>query len=189
MTRWTSCSLALTSLLACARHAEITPAHTAQATEIRPSACAGAPMTARWTQTTKRPWGTGTRLTLEGVVEVSGVVPGPIVAQLRAPEGSVPAGSTTLSLGPHAQGDLVPIEFVIDYPSTPSKDAFVEIDARDADDIAHVTLAYRFGRPAPGAFMPVANGPHAVFRGLDLGPSVLLSPAIAAPWSDEPRAR
>lgn len=168
MTRTTLLTLALS--LGCARPAIAPPAPPAPQPEA--SRCAAAPMTARWTAVSKRPHGVGTRLTLEGVIELPGVTPGPVIATMRVPEGAAAASPVTLALGAHAQGERVPIRFEVDYASTPSKDLSVEIDARDGDDFAHVLLAYRFGRPAPELALPRFEGPHAVLLGRDLGPSV-----------------
>lgn len=159
--------LSIVIVLACAR---TRPA----AEPPPPTACAGAPLTARWTRERKRPAGAGTRLTLEGVVEVPGVVPGAVTVTLAAPEGSVGVGPLARDLGVLPQGAAVPVTFEIDYPATPAKDAVLEVDARDGDAFAHVTLAYRFGRPAAPSEVPAATGPRAVLRGIDLGPSIPL---------------
>lgn len=162
--------VALTLSLGCARTAPIVPAPPAHSPEA--SRCAGAPMLARWTAVSKRPHGAGTRLTLDGVIEIPGVAPGPLIATMRVPEGAVAASSLTLALGAHAPRERVPFRFEVDYASTPTKELFVEIDSRDRDDFAHVLLAYRFGRPAPAMLLPRFEGPHAMLDGRDLGPSI-----------------
>jgi len=136
------------------------------------SQCAGAPMTARWTSVTKHPHPAGTRLVLDGVVEVPGVAPGTLVATVVPPEGAVALTPTTVALGTVAPGAQVPLRVELAYAATPGKDLSVELDARDGDAFAHVSLAWRFGRPPPAPPPLRLDGPHVVLFGRDLGPSL-----------------
>lgn len=167
--------LALVCTAGCARPSPVSPS--LRQSPIAPttnslSHCASAPITARWTTLSKRPQGTGTRLKLEGSVDVSGVVPGNVRVSFRLPEGTVAMTPTILDLGALSPGTQTPIQVELDYASTPGKDLFVEINARDGDAFAHVSLAYRFGRPTPEPSTPHFDGAHVVFNGVDLGPSV-----------------
>jgi hypothetical protein len=159
------CTILVGALLGCAR----APEPLASASP-RAQSCADAPITARWTAEHKQPTGTQTRLRLDLHIDVQGRIPAPLRLTIHAPEGAVLRGADTRDLGHPSPGATVAEVIEVEYPSTPTKDLVVELDAREGDEVAHVTLTHRFGRPAPAAPMPVFSGPAVVIGGVDLGP-------------------
>jgi hypothetical protein len=159
------CMILAGALLGCARAPErlapVTP---------RASPCAAAPITARWTAEHKQPTGTQTRLRLDLHIDVPGRIPAALRLTVQAPEGASLVGVDTRDLGHPSPGTVLSEVIEVVYPSTPTKDLVVELDARDGDEVAHVTLTHRFGRPAPVAPSPALTGPPLVIGGVDFGP-------------------
>jgi hypothetical protein len=159
------CMILAGALLGCAR----APAPLAPASP-RAHPCADAPITARWTAEHKQPTGTQTRLRLDLHIDVPGRIPAALHLTVQAPEGASLVGADTRDLGHPSPGTVLSEVIEVVYPSTPTKDLVVELDARDGDEVAHVTLMHRFGRPAPVAPSPALTGPPLVIGGVDFGP-------------------
>ncbi|MFT3838252.1 MAG: hypothetical protein QM723_14815 [Myxococcaceae bacterium] len=115
---------------------------------------------------------------VEARVQYNGPFDMPLHLAVQVPAGAALAkGEVTLDVPAQPTATTVVNVYEVTFEQVPAGDLVLVADAQSPVTGVHATSTYRFGRAAPAAQVPQANGPDVKLNGLDLGHAVPLAPA------------
>jgi hypothetical protein len=115
---------------------------------------------------------------LEARAQYNGPFDMPLHLVVQVPAGAtLTKGEPQLDVPPQVTATTVVYVYEVSFEQVPAGDLVLVADAKSQVTGVHATSAYRFGRPAPQAQVPQANGPDLKMNGVDFGHAIPLQPA------------
>jgi hypothetical protein len=115
---------------------------------------------------------------LEARVQYNGPFDVPVHVMVQLPAGaSLTRGEAQLDVPAQTTATTVVNEYEVAFGEVPAADLVLVADGKSESSGVHATALYRFGRPAPQAVTPQANGPELKLNGNNFGHAIPLQPA------------